>query len=290
MALEYNNQTNFETLAPVLEEYAGWFGSVALSVGFPEDKSALEKISAPNSFQYWVKNVEAEGELNSLVLEDIIKVHDDMLRTGGIILDAVRSGKKVERDSFVEFKNIYSAFLSRLRRLEKDTAMDGSGLDEATGLRNSKVIQDDLKKENERLSRQGNPFSLVMTRVDGFPSLADQKASLSIATANVKRCMRSFDDAYYLGEGHFLLSLKHADIIGAQAATGRLQQYLQKDEANHDKMTMSYCVAEPVQGDEMPNLLKNMRQDLDDHLHASDAVLKFLERSPLERFVNKIGD
>jgi len=288
MALEYENNSKFEKLAPIMEDYADWFGRIAVCVSYYDEEVHPENVMAPLSFQAWIEEDSTKQILNPLVIEDLTKSHDDMVQIGTGILDIVKTRKKPPRDSFEEFKHLYGAFISRIRRLEKDSAVAGSGIDEATGLRNPKTIEADLKKEMERLSRQGNPFSLVLTRIDRFAGQPDQNVALAISVSNIKRCMRSFDDAYYLGNGHFLLSLKHADIIGAQAAAGRLQQFLKEDENNEAKMTMSYCLAEPVPGDEIPELMKNMNDDLANNLNEQDVVLKFLEVSALERFVNKI--
>lgn len=288
MALEYDDISQFETLAPVLEEYADWFGHIALCVAYHDEEKSFEQIVVPVSFQTWVEEAKNQGVLSLIVIEDIAKTHDDMVSIGTVLLHHLQADKKPDYQDFVEFKNLYSAFLSRIRRVEKDRAMDGSGLDEETGLRNAKTIESDLKKELERLARQGNPFSLVATRIDRYAGQPDQKKALSVSVANIKRCMRSFDDAYYLGNGHFLLSLKQADIIGAQAAVERLQQFLKEDEENVPVMTMSYCMVEPVPGDEVSVLLANMNQDLTDHMNESDVVLKFLEVSALERFVGTI--
>lgn len=288
MALEYEKNSKFEALAPVLEEYADWFSRIALCVAYHDKEKEPEKIVTPSSFQDWVKAAGEEGGGTPLVIEDIAKSHDDMVRIGNGLLDILKADKKPPHENFVEFKNLYGAFLVRIRRLEKDSAIDGRGLDEETGLRSAKAIKPDLKKEMERLSRQGNPFSLVVARIDGFAGQPDQKQALSISVNNIKRCMRSFDDAYYFGNGYFLLSLKHADIIGAQAAVSRLQQFLKGDEANMSKMTMSYCMVEPVPEDEVHILLQNMNQDLSDNMNEKDIVLKFLEISALERFVSTI--
>lgn len=288
MALEYQSAMKFEKLAPVLEEYADWFGSISLCVAYPEEEQSINLVVTPVSFSAWLEDSQKEEEITPIIAEEINKIHEDMTRAGTALLNDLKSGTKPAHSNFVEFKNLYTSFLTRMRRLEKDNALDGSGLDEETGLRSAKTIEDDLKKEMDRLSRQGNPFSLVATSINFFAAAPDQNAALKIAVENVKRCVRSFDDAYYLGNGNFLLSLKHADIIGAQACVNRLQQYLREDENNSGKMTMSYCMAEPVPGDNAKTLIANMLQDLSDHMNEADVTLKFLEMSELERFVNKM--
>lgn len=287
MALEYESHNKFEALAPVLEDYANWFSRIAVCAAYPDDEKDIENISAPSSFKEWLDTADDNEDFNRAVVDDITKIHDDMLRTSVSVVDSLKDNKKPSHQDFLEFKNLYNAFLSRIRRVEKDSALEGSGMDEETGLRSADVLQSDLKKEMERLSRQGNPFSLVFTRIDQFAGQPDQTVALGLSVASIKECMRSFDDAYYLGLGQFLISLKHADIIGAQAAVNRLQQSLKKNPDNAaGGMTMSYCMAEPIPGDELEELISNMRQDLNEHLNDKDAVLKFMEMSPLERFVN----
>lgn len=290
MALEYRNPIKFEKIAPILEEYAQWFSNISLSLAYDEALDVIQNIHQPSSFKVWVEEASREEQLPPAVMANIIKIHDEMVGLGQQIIEALKRQDRPEQSVFVGFKDIYAAFLMHIRRLERDSAMDGSGIDEVTGLRSASVIESDLKKEMERVSRQGNPFSLVVMRIDRFVGQKSQDRALSMAVENVKRCMRSFDDAYYLGQGMFLLSLKHADIIGAQAAVGRLQNFLIEDEGNIDKMTMSYCMAEPVAGDDIKLLLKNMKQDLVDHLNDMDAVLKFVEVSALERYVSKMEE
>lgn len=287
MVLEYDSNTTFEMLSPVLEDYANWFGDISTFVAYPEKLDANWSVLLPSSFTEWLENLSDDSGISEIVLENVTKLHDDMVRIGSVLVARVKEGGKPSFEDYIEFKNIYTTFLSYLRRLEKDPAIDGRGLDEETGLRNKKVIEADLKKEMERLSRQGNPFSLVVARIDQFSVLPDPKQAVFLSSVNVKRCMRSFDDAYYLGGGMFLLSLKHADFIGAQAAVERLQVYLKEDADNVDNLvTMSYSVTEAVAGDEILDVLKNMQQDLHDNPDETDTILKLLEISPLERFVN----
>lgn len=290
MALDYNSNNKFVALAPVLEDYAEWFANIATLVAYHDEGAAKEVVTTPQSFQEWLSQAQKDESIQPVVIEMIIKTYEDMVQVGASVLAEVKSGRKPSQQVFKDFKNLYAAFLSRIRRLEMDNVIDGSGMDEETGLRHLKTIKADLKREMERLTRQGNPFSLVMCRIDKFVGQDNQKAALEIASRSIKKCMRSFDDAYYLSNGHFLISLKHADIIGAQAAVGRLQQNLKEDESNRaDKiMTMSYCIAEPVPGDVTDELLNNMQGDLTDHLNDTDAVLKFLEISNLERFVHSM--
>ncbi len=286
MALEYKAHTKFEALAPILEEYAGWFGDIALSVAYLDDDGVeAPLISVPYSFKVWL---ETQESLGSFILNDMNKVHEDLVRVGGMLVTALKDKKKPSRKDFEDFKNLYNAFLMRLRRVEKDSAQEGSGIDPDTGLRAAAVMQDDLKEEMERLGRHGNPFTLVICRIDFFAGHQDQEKSIQTVVKNIKQCMRSFDDAYYWGQGEFLLSLKHADKIGGQAAINRIQAAVIEDEDKAQEMTMSFCLCEPCVGDTISDLLTNMRQDLIDHMNEGNIILELTEVSALERYAAQL--
>lgn len=289
MALEYKSHTKFEALAPILEEYAAWFSEIAYQVAYLDDLEDNKLlVTLPNSFHRWTEAPETIEGMSPFLLNDMIKAHDDMARVGGLLLNTIKNKKKPVRHDFAELKNLYNEFLMRLRRVEKDSAYEGSGIDPDTGLRSVKILKDDLKVEMERLGRQGNPFSIIIARIDFFAGQQDQPKAIKIIVHNIKKCMRSFDDAYYLGQGEFILCLKHADKIGGKAAINRLQSYLESDQDNKLKMTLSYCLAEPNIGDEVNNLIKNMRQDLIDHMNKANIVLELMEISALERYASQL--
>jgi len=289
MALEYKSHTKFEALAPILEEYAAWFGEIAMAVAYMDEAAENQAIiTLSDSFKSWIEAPETAEGLSAFLLNDMIKAHDDMVRVGGALLNAIKDNKKPSKHDFAELKNLYNAFLMRLRRVEKDSAYEGSGVDPETGLRTAKVLYDDLKEEMDRLGRQGNPFSIVASRIDFFAGQKDQGQAIKMVVRNVKKCMRSFDDAYYLGQGEFVLALKHADKIGGKAAINRLQAFLKEDEENKNEITLSYSLMEPSVGDDAQELVKNMRQDLIDNMNEANIVLELTEMSALERYASKL--
>ncbi len=283
MALEYKDNEKFEDLAPVLEDYTHWYSAIAFYVAYPEQPQ--EQLTTPTSFSEWVEKASQKGEFNSGVLHDMTDTYDQMILESQKVLTALAEGTKPDVKVFSNFKDFFRTFLSRIRRLEKDSAMEGSGIDEETGLRAPKAIKNDLKREMERLSRQGTSFAMVLARVDGFDEQTDTTQALKLSVRMIEKSMRPFDDAYYMGKGHFLLSLKQADIMGAEAAINRMRMHLQEDEENKTKMTMSFSVLEPSVGDDPEAMVKHMQQDLNDNMYEKDAVLKFKEVSALERFI-----
>ena len=230
-----------------------------------------------------------DGSINQGILRDLTDVYEQMVMDGRQILSGLTEGNRPTAKEFGDFIALYNSYLVRVRRLERDSAMEGSGVDQETGLRIPKAIKGDMKRELERLERHHTSFCQVMMRIDGFAGQLDQKEALGLAVENIKKTMRPFDDAYYMGNGHFLLSMKQTDLIGAEAGINRLRMFLDQDENNTHKMTLSFCIVEPVVGDEADQMIKNMQQDLNDNLNAKDAVLKFKEISDLERFIGTMN-
>jgi len=288
MALDYQNSLSFAQLAPILEDYAEWYGHVCLAVAYMSEDTKADIIQAPSSFPRWVKTAEGIEFLSESLLAEISNIHADFIDSGNKIVGEIISKKKPEFGDYSNFKNLYDAFLNRLRRIEKDSALEGSGIDEETGFRTKEMIKIDQRKEMERLKRQGTSFALVVCRIDNFIAHDKQKV-LPVVVSNIKDCMRNFDDAYYLENGHFLVSLKQTDLVGAESAIERLRQGLRSKNDFQTNVSCSYCVAEPVDGDEVMDLIDNMIKDLNDNIDDQDAVLKFLEISPLQRFMNNMG-
>ncbi|HEY8190781.1 MAG TPA: GGDEF domain-containing protein, partial [Alphaproteobacteria bacterium] len=112
----------------------------------------------------------------------------------------------------------------------------------------------------------------------------------------IKKCLRTFDDAYRSDDGEFIMSLKQSDMRGGTTAVLRMRSLLQeepvgarKKDGRVHRVTMSYCVGEPIPGDKMDEFISNMRADLKRYDEHDEAALEFVEQSPLLRFI-KTGE
>ena len=289
MTLEYDQENqNLEVVAGIVDDYNDWFGLVVTAVSYPEEKNITDNIHKPLSFTSWVEKGKEDGSVAEEIIENLNEMHLDMMSRGELIIEIAASGNRPDYADFTDFKHLFDAFTGRLRRLERDSLAEGAGFDELTGLRNDKVMKDDLEKEMERVARNGSPFSIIYTRIDRFFTHEDKENVIRIVSNNIKKCMRTFDDAYYLGGGNFVISLKQADMIGATSATNRLQNFVKTDEENENNITLSYCMSEPVSGDDVEDLIANMKSDLDSFESDDDVVLKFVEVSPLQRYLDDL--
>lgn len=285
MVVQYSDNNKFKALASILEDYTDWFAQFSLFLGYTDQENIPEDFTIPGSFTNWLDSDDIQDGISTTVLAPILDMHNAMKDLSVDMVADLQLGKKPSHKDFIELKNLYVSFLSSMRRLERDSALTADSVDDTTGLRSASAVKRDLNREMQRLARNGNPFALVLARIDAFDKVHSQKEALSLAVDNIKKSMRPFDDAYYLENGQFLLSLKHADMVGAEVAITRIQQSLNLDEKNTNDITLSCCMSEPVNGDEISELLKNMKDDLNAHQDDVSTVLKFLDISPLERFV-----
>ena len=181
--------------------------------------------------------------------------------------------------------------------------MDGSGYDALTSLRSKSMLLPDIQREFDRLMRQGKKFCVAMACIDRFDviegsvSSVEAEGYVKLVASLIKLSIRSFDDAYYVGDGRFALCLKQAEVSGGITALERLRRELERQNISlvtqsgeKSLLSMSCCIAEPVEGDDMRELVKNLRLDLESSTQGEvDTVLRYNELSPLQRFIKDGG-
>jgi diguanylate cyclase (GGDEF)-like protein len=299
MPLTYEIDSKLKQLVPVMDEHAEWYGRVMRAAFYPE--AAQGGIHSPEQFKTWLRTVEGEDFLDTHALARLKALHDELHAKGTELVVAAAEGRKPSVKLFDNFTDLYDDFVMLLRRFERDCVMEDSGIDAATGLRSRRVMRKDLEREMERRSRRGKPFSLALVKMDRYEEIRalqsdDDHTRLMHKMADmIRKCLRSFDDAYRSGEGEFIMSLKHADISGGTAALNRLRRILEEEEVRFRtasgmfSLSLSCVVAEPLPGDDLSILLDNMRQDLGRYDRDTGTALEYHEISPLQRFVETIG-
>ena len=288
MVLEYKSQIGLDAIMPVLDEYVVWYGKIIKS--FFEGKPTREV--PPPVFDHWLSN----SELSESITGRAQRVHLAMTDAAKLFITKYASRDNPPLAEYNEFSRRYEEFIQFMHRLELDHATENSGYDEKTGLRSAKLMQGDVARELERRARRGHPFSLAMVKINNFKdewrnhkNLPDTILKIS---DQLKECLRSFDDAYYLGDEYFLLSLKHADIVGSQAALSRLnslitQAHIPAPDDPLEEVSVSSVLSEPIPGDSLDDLLNNMKKDLSG-IDAKGTVLQYNDLSPIQRYINSI--
>lgn len=306
MPLEYhkNNTENWDMLIPVLEEHGTWFHDFIEHLFYFSDMPEIQVPQKPTSFAQWVVHANRDKTMQMEIVEKLNALHADLFKMSDMLSAQVKeTGRKPGHKQFMSFMTVYEEFMIFVRRLEKDILTEGSGFDSFTGLRHKAMLTTDVKRELDRLARQGKNFCLSLARIDNFVMLQkntkpdELTAYIKLVADLVKLSIRSFDDAYHMGNGEFTLCLKQTDVTGGISALERLRRELERqkitfrnDDGHEVPLSMSCCIAEPVQGDDVITLLSDLRDDLQTAEELkTDTVLKYHELSPLQRFVKDGG-
>ncbi len=302
MNATYESESKLEKMTPVLDDHAEWYGQVVRRLFYPELYKNEGPLVRPDAFPQWVEDVQKEDFVGRPVIKGLKRIHDEMHQSAEKVMAAAAQGEKPEVKAYDTFANLYEGFVMQLRRLQHDVARADSGIDPVTSLRNKDAMVIELERELERRARRGRPFSLALASIDNFEIVrahADEallKAIYATLGRLIHKCIRSFDDGYRSGEAEFIMSLKHADTSGGTAAINRLRSFLEQEKLTVPDgkgamvpLTMSYCVAEPVPGDTLDELMGNMRNDLERYREqGGDTSLQYYEQSPLSRLIRNI--
>lgn len=294
------------SLSAVQEDYAQWFNKFCVHLFYPFDVRENESLVRPVSFVSWYTKAQQESDvIQPESIERLSVLNSELLSQSQILQNHVNSTQaKPPAQDFQDFVTLYEEFDISVRRLERDLLLEGNGYDSLTGLRHSRLAEKDILRELDRLARQGRNFCLALVRVDHFEKMksfmakTELNASVRLLSDLIKLSIRSYDDAYYLGEGEYLLCLKQTYISGGVAALERLRRELERqnielefDDEGPQLMSMSCVIAEPVAGDKPAELMENLKQDLYSHDQVkTDTVLKYHELSPLQRYVQTSSD
>jgi diguanylate cyclase len=287
MALEYKSKIGLDVIMPVLDEYVVWYGKIVRA--YFEGKPTRE--TPPAVFNDWL----AGAGLPENVADKARGIHQGMIDAANMFITKFASRENPPLTEYNDFSRYYEEFIQFMRRLEFDHATENSIFDEKTGLRSPKFMSDDIAREMERRARRGNPFSLALVKINNFKDewrgneSACRPMVLKISE-KLKECLRSFDDAYYLGDEYFLLSLKHADLLGSQAALARLNGLIAAAHIpapDSGEISVSSVLSEPTPGDKLDDLLANMKKDLQG-IEVKGTVLQYQDLSPIQRYIHSI--
>ena len=289
MAITYNLDNRLHVLNTLLGDYQTWFSAVIAAVShggqMPDTFEGLDKWLTTIPVDEF--NIDGKYSLQ----RDALKVrHDEMLSTAANASSA---------DGFTQFSSLFTSFISELQAFGQAIVLEEWGLDVLTGLKNKTILESDLAIEMERLSREGHPFCVALVRIDDFEKIdVDHNAGnqiIKIVAKHVLESLRSYDDAYRIDRNYFILCLKQSDIIGGQKGLERFRNIMEdaqetySDSGTTKPLSVSSCVASPLPGDNMQELIDALHQDLHQEVKERGEVVMHKEISPLERFVLK-GD
>lgn len=299
--MNYQLAAHLRDLQLVIQKHTEWFMQVTRRIHYPNTTSGIEIPEDERNacFTRWLERARTEESVDEAVLKDLERLHKDLDHQAQRVLqDTIKTKQVPMFQDFDRLALYFEEFINRIRRIEKDCLLESSGLDVLTGLRNQEAMRKDLVEEMERYARQGKSFVIALIRIDDYPAVAAsapqevQEKILVDAAEIIKKTMRSFDDAYRLEDGYFLLALKQTTADGGMKALLRLKAdavefggvYPLGDGASA-QLTLSGSMVEPVPADNIDDLLESLRHDLATAGDRHGAILQYQEQSALMRYI-----
>lgn len=291
------DKEKLSTLIDLQEEYGEWCLRAIRNALYPDaDRSDMD---LSESLRNWAAE---SSDSQAVAVRRVMDLQSEMILAAREMMSkGLETQGKPPVELFDTFAEMYNSFILHLHRVEQEEAMSGSGVDMLTGLRSKTVLEQDMRKEMERLSRQGQVFSLALGRIDFFDEIKEQLGetvlddAVTTVSGVIRNCARVFDEAYRLEENEFLVSLKQSDINGALSFLDRIKADLADHEfvieINGEKcfLTVSFFVVEPVTNDDFMELIGLLRKELEREKESVDVSARYEEVSPLQRFVNDGG-
>jgi diguanylate cyclase (GGDEF)-like protein len=304
MVLSYDFDSQLRDLETIISDYTGWFLEATRRIFYPADNNDMrdQLLECPSSFGAWVAGAVQNGSIKTDLLQNLNHLHRDLCGLADALIDnGARTKLPPPFKDYHTLAVLFEEFTGHIRRLEKDCLLEDSGIDALTGLRSKEVMEKDIRREMDRLARQGKSFALALVRIDNFEKL---KAEMTMEEADqcvktvaemVKKCMRSFDDAYHVN-GMFVLSLKQTGASGGIRALKRLKEDLAQSSAQYtvrgkpQPLSLSSCVGEPNEKDDVMTFIENLKKDLSHHQgDKGGSIVEYFELSPLQRYIRDNG-
>ncbi len=293
MAIHYSLDAKLNILGEFLEEYTQWHTAVIKSLMLQGGKP-----DAPQKMIEWLKGL----SLKDIDLDGRYAAKSELLKQKHQVLVSMSMVVNQDADKQLDtFLSEYVVFMNEVQTFCQSVLLEQWGLDVMTGLKNKAVLHRELAIEMERLSREGFPFCLGLARIDNFDAIAkgtnEEEAEKVIKGVSdmVLKSLRSYDEAFRVSRDHFIMCLKQSDLVGGQKGLERLRDLMESAElkvklGDQEKLvTLSCCVAAPLPGDDVDDLIDNLYVDLDKQIKDEGSVLAYQEMSPLERFMKSDG-
>jgi|GEM_PF-864946 len=294
MPLKYTFEDKTDALCPLSRLYGAWYAAFLPAITYPDSKDfECGRAAFPGDVLDWLDGISDEDTTITPVKKQFLATLHDALKAAA---SEMLKGAPSEHD-MEEFVRDYKQFAVQLQDTEEEEAFYHLGIDKATGLCSRAVIRTDLERELDRFERFGGEFCAAIARMDQFDEIGklygkDGQFKYMLITAEmIRESLRSFDEAYYIGNGEFVFCLKQADLTGGMAALERLRRILGERAHTVDidgkdvLLSLSCCVTEPYPGDDVDKLMGHLHDDLENISKSEGGgVLEFLDESPLQRY------
>lgn len=282
----------------VFEELSVWYGDAISNTFYPDIYADVNIQNFSDKLKQWSDSyTELYGE-NAPEARRISMLWSELTFEYGKL--RASSPKRPDYKLFNDFSNLHHQLVVMLNKMTQEQSILNSGLDPITLLPTAANMLPDLRREQERRARHGKEFCIILLEIDSFDSYKKKSKDLANEalkyTAKViKKIIRTFDDAYSVKGGRFVLSLKHADTAGAIACVERLRTALKGCDSMgllevKDAFSLTFGIAEPLAGDDLEKILESLHDALDKNTEDNDTIIEYKESSPLEEYIKNIEE
>gem|GEM_PF-934373 len=302
MAVSYAQVLSTDMIVAEIEALLDWQGDILRQCFFPNAPLTHPvDANAPSALILWCKREAERNTIDHAVVERLMHVYDDLCATAKKLLDHAAAKQPMTPELFDDFHNQCDAFINHIRRLQQDLADSSTAVDPVTGLRTVSGMRNDIKREQDRFDRKGTSFSIANIEIDDLDNLQKKydRRGMDLIYASVAqviaRTVRSFDDAYYLGKGEYILVLKHVEFMDACSVMDRLRSEIENNPVFMQtgeklKITASFGIAEAVQREKPEVCIGYAKTALEEAQKAGgNRISEYREMSALAQYARDMG-
>ena len=286
-----------------IETLLDWRVTIMRQCFFPGSGSEQRQADAqaPSALLMWCKREAERSSIDRKIADHLEHVHGDLCGAAQMLISHCASGATPTLALYDAFENQFEGFITQIRRLQADVSDSVVAVDPVTGLRTVAGMRNDIKREQDRFDRKGTSFSIASVEIDNLAELQGKydRRGQDVIYANlaqlIARTVRSFDDAYYLGKGEYLIALKHVEFMDACSVMDRLRNEIENTPVlmqNGEKLriTASFGIAEAMQRESADLSIENAKSARNTAKEeGGNRVKEFREKSALERYAIDIG-
>jgi diguanylate cyclase len=299
MAVSYTQTLSVDMIVTEIETLIDWRNQIVRQCFFPGSQTRAAEPQAVSTILMWCKRGGEAGTIDRKIVERMVLMHDELCRSARQMIDFCAGGKAPTLEVFDAFALQFDGFIAQIRRLHQDVADAGMAVDTVTGLRTASGLRNDLKREQDRFDRKGTPFSIADIEIDKVAEMAQKtdrrgmELVYSSVAAIIAKTIRSFDDAYFLGKGEYLVVLKHVEFMDACAVMDRLRAEISSSPVflGNDRVAVSVScgICEALQRESPDIALQNAKTALQAAKGGGgNRVQEFREKSALEQYAKDV--
>ncbi|TNE30786.1 MAG: diguanylate cyclase [Alphaproteobacteria bacterium] len=295
MALRYTSVLPNDLLLRDIKAHMDWFEAV-LRQSFFSNATAADggEFTIPTIFAKWCADNTHRDSVDEAAVEQMRQVHDALAETGA---DCLRAEGGMTQENYTALTQCMDAYIKQLQKFSEDLAGSNFSIDTVTGLRSAAGMKNEIARELDRRDRKSDVFCVCALSIDGHKALAESRGErrMKEVYAHIAELLmdslRSYDDGYYLGEGEYLLCLKHAELLDACTVMDRICARIATTPAHMSgtdesvSVTISCGVAEPVPGDKIDDIFANAARAMKEaQEEGGNQVMDWKEKSALQQY------